>query len=146
DGGGIPVFEGEAGREPMGVALYRRPRDGAVFAIVGGKTGPERGYLWQHRLEDDGRGVVRGEKVREFGAFGGGKEIEEIAVDVEMGYVYYAGEGAGIRKYHADPDAGDEELAFFGTTGFVEDHEGIVVYAHEVGTGWLLVSYQQGRR
>lgn len=146
DGGGIPVFDGDSLRAPMGIALYKRPSDGAVFAFVGGKSGPANGYLWQYRLEDDGRGRVRGVKVREFGAYSGRKEIEAIAVDDELGYVYYSDETAGIRKYHADPDAGDEELAFFGTDGFVRDHEGIALYKRGDGTGYILVSDQQGQR
>ena len=53
-------FEGEVGERaaPMGIALYRRPSDGAIFAIVGRKEGPLEGYLWQYRLEDDGTGKV----------------------------------------------------------------------------------------
>jgi len=35
----------------MGVALYRRPGDGAVFAIVGGKSGSADGDLWQSGSE-----------------------------------------------------------------------------------------------
>jgi 3-phytase len=31
----------------MGIALYRRPRDGAVFAIVGRKTGPRQDHLYR---------------------------------------------------------------------------------------------------
>jgi 3-phytase len=146
DGEGITVFDGDKNRAPMGIALYKRPRDGAIFAIVGGKDGPRSGYLWQYRLEDDGHGRVRGVKVREFGTYSGKKEIEAIAVDNELGYVYYSDETAGIRKYHADPDAGDEELAFFATSGFVQDHEGIAIYKHADGTGYLLVSDQQGQR
>jgi 3-phytase len=146
DNGGIEVFAGDRERAPMGIALYKRPRDGAIFAIVGGKDGPETGYLWQYRLEDDGNGRVRGVKVREFGAYSGEKEIEAIAVDSELGYVYYSDETVGVRKYHADPDAGDEELALFGTMGFARDHEGIGIYKHADGTGYLLVSDQQGQR
>jgi 3-phytase len=146
DGGGIPVFGGDTLRAPMGIALYKRPGDGAVFAIVGGKSGPSDGYLWQSRLVDDGNGRVRGVKVREFGAYSGRKEIEAIAVDNELGYIYYSDETAGIRKYHADPDAGDAELAFFGITGFIRDHEGIAIYEREDGTGYILVSDQQGQR
>jgi 3-phytase len=146
DGGGIPVFDGDTLRAPMGIALYTRPSDGAVYAIVGGKDGPRDGYLWQYRLEGDGAGQVRGTKVRRFGRYSGRKEIEAIAVDGELGYVYYSDETAGIRKYHANPDAGDEELAFFGTTGFERDHEGIAIYRRDDGTGYLLVSDQQGRR
>ncbi len=145
-GGGIPVFEGCQGEEaaPMGVALYRRPSDGAVFAVVGRKSGPGDGYLWQYRLEDDGTGKVRGVKVREFGRFSGRGEIEAIAVDDEPGYVYYADEGDGIHKWHADPDHPDAgvELAHFGREGFQGDREGIAVYALKDGTGYLLCTDQ----
>lgn len=147
DGGGLRVFDGDTSRAPMGVALYRRPADGAVFAIVGGKGGPRDGtYLWQYRLEDDGKGAARAVKVREFGAYSGLKEIEAIAVDDALGYVYYSDEGAGVRKYHADPERGNAELALFGTSGFVDDHEGIAVYEKDGRTGFLLVSDQGGHR
>jgi 3-phytase len=148
DGGGIPVFDGDASRAPMGIALWRRPADGAVFAIVGGKGGPTEGYLWQYRLTRDTTGVVRGSRVRAFGRYSGKKEIEAIAVDRALGYVYYCDETVGIRKYRVDPDAPDagRELALFGTTGFVQDHEGIGIYAATDSTGWLVISDQQGRR
>lgn len=146
--GGIKVFDSDTTRMPMGVALWRRPRDGAVFAIVGGKNGPAEGYLWQYRLTLDAKGVVRGTKVRAFGTYSGKKEIEAIAVDRALGFVYYSDETVGIRKYHVDPDAPDaaKELALFGTSGFVSDHEGIGVYPTSDSTGYLLVSDQQGHR
>lgn len=148
DGGGIPVFDGDVSRAPMGVALYRRPRDGAVFAIVGGKSGPSSGYLWQYRLVDTGKGTLSATRVRAFGTYSGRKEIEAIAVDQRLGFVYYSDETVGIRKYHADPDHADadKELALFGTTGFVSDHEGIAVYPTSDSTGYLVVSDQQGHR
>jgi 3-phytase len=146
DGGGIPVFDGDPDRAPMGVALYQRPGDGEIFAFVSGKTGPREDYVWQYRLHDDGSGRVRAEKVREFGKFSGRGEIEAIAVDNALGYVYYSDERAGIRKYHADPTAGNQELAFFGTSGFARDREGIAIYTREDGTGYILVSDQQAGR
>lgn len=148
DNGGITVFDGDAARAPMGVAVYRRPRDGAVFAIVGGKSGPAEGYLWQYRLTATANGVVRGTKTRAFGAYSGRKEIEAIAVDRTLGHVYYSDETVGIRQYLADPDAPDanKELALFGTAGFVSDHEGIGIYPSSDSTGYLLVSDQQGQR
>ncbi len=148
DGGGIPVFDGNEARAPMGVALYRRPRDGAVFAIVGGKAGPTEGYLWQYRLERRNDGLVGGVPVRRFGQYSGRKEIEAIAVDQQLGYVYYSDETVGIRKYHADPDHTEaaRALALFGTSGFIEDHEGIAIYAATDSTGYLVVSDQQGGR
>lgn len=150
DKGGIPVFEGETGsefRDVMGISLYKRPTDNAVFAIVGRKTGPtDSTYLWQYRLEDDGNGAVKASLVRKFGHFSGTKEIEAIAVDDELGYVYYSDEGVGIKKYYADPDKGNEELAFFGKSGFADDHEGISIYQEEDGTGYILVSDQQANK
>jgi len=148
DGGGIEVFGGDTSRAPMGIALFRRPSDGAVFAIVGGKSGPAEGYLWQYRLEDRGDGIVRGVKVRAFGRFSGKKEIEAIVVDDALGYVYYSDETVGIRKYAADPDRTDAntELALFATTGFVQDHEGMAIYPTSDSTGYLIASDQQGQR
>ena len=146
DGGGIEIFVGqEAANRPMGVALYKRPTDGSIFAIVSRKEGPSGAYLWQYRLQDDGSGTVEAVKVREFGEFSGTGEIEAVAVDNELGYVYYSDEGAGIHKYHADPDAQDAnvELALFGTDGFAQDREGISIYKIDDGTGYILVSDQQ---
>ncbi|MDX2247401.1 MAG: phytase [Bacteroidia bacterium] len=146
DGGGIPVFEGETGpefRDLMGIALYKKPTNGEIFAIVGRKNGPSGGgYLWQYRLEDDGTGQVKTTLVRKFGAYSGKKEIEAIAVDDALGYVYYSDEQVGVRKYSADPDSADHERALFATTGFAEDHEGISFYNFPDGTGYILVSDQ----
>lgn len=147
DGGGIPVFEGERARDVMGIALYTRPSDGALFAIVSRSDAfaPTNGYLHQYRLADDGTGQIRGLFTRSFGDWSGIKEIEAIAVDNELGYIYYSDETYGIRKYHADPLAEDAEvmLAEFGKTDFTEDHEGISIYKRDDGTGYLLVSDQQ---
>ena len=147
DGGGIPVFEGETGveyRDLMGVALYKRPTDGAMFAIMGRKNGPTDGtYLWQYLLEDNGQGGVKATLVRKFGKFSGTKEIEAIAVDDELGYIYYSDEGVGVRKYYADPEKGNEELALFATEGFTDDHEGISIFDAGNGKGFIIVSDQQ---
>lgn len=147
DAGGIPVFQGEPARDCMGIALYTRPADGALFAIVSRSDyqSPQKGYLHQYRLVDDGTGTLRGVFTRSFGDWSGTKEIEAIAVDHELGHVYYADEGYGIRKYHADPaaDDADEQLAAFGLDGFAEDREGISLYKTGPGTGFILVSNQQ---
>jgi myo-inositol-hexaphosphate 3-phosphohydrolase len=149
DSGGIPVFERESLRAPMGIALYKRPSDGAIFAIVGRKEGPKDGsYLWQYRLQDDGSGNVQATLVRKFGAWSGDKEIEAIAVDDELGYVYYSDEQVGVHKYYADPnhENAGQELALFATEGFTQDHEGISIYEINDGTGYILVSDQQANR
>jgi 3-phytase len=142
DGGGLPVFEGESIRSPMGVALYRRASDSAMFVIVGRKAGPREGYLAQYRLQQDADGKLQAKRVRMFGNYSGKKEIESIAVDQELGYVYYSDEQFGVRKYHADPDKGNKELAVFGMDEFLEDNEGISIYATGAGKGFILVSDQ----
>jgi 3-phytase len=140
--GGMPILEGARGDEagPMGIGLYRRPKDGAIFAIVSPKAGPKENYLWQYRLADDGTGRVKATFVRRFGTFSGAGEIEAIAVDDELGYVYYADETAGIHKWHADPDApsANTELALFGTTGYQRDREGLGIYTLSNGTGYIV--------
>jgi 3-phytase len=144
--GQVPVFVGEKGdwAKPMGIGLYQRARDGALFVIVGRKAGPQDGYLWQYQLLDDGNGHVRGNVIRKFGKYSGKQEVEAIAVDSLLGYVYYADERLGIRKYRADPDHPDaaRELAIFGKEGFQGDHEGIAIYAREDGTGYIICTDQ----
>lgn len=146
DGGGIEVFVGETAaeyRDLMGIALYKDPA-GKIYAVVGRKTGPRNGeYLWQYLLEDNGQGIVKGTLVRKFGKFSGKKEIEAIAVDDALGYIYYSDEGYGVRKYYADPEKGNEELTAFGRKGFKQDHEGISIYPVTDSTGYILVSDQQ---
>lgn len=145
DGGGLPVMEGDPARAPMGVAGYRRARDGVTFVFVGGKGGPADGYVLQYRLEEAAPGVVQATRVRAFGAYSGRKEIEAIAVDAERGWVYYSDEGFGVRKYAADPEApeGNAELALLGATGFAGDHEGIALRAGDRREGAIIVSNQQ---
>lgn len=148
DNGGIPVFEGETGemyRDLMGIAMYTDPK-GQIYAVVGRKTGPADGYLWQYLLEDDGTGKLKASLKRKFGKYSGKKEIEAIAVDNELGYIYYSDEQFGVRKYYADPAKGNEELALFATTGFKEDHEGISIYKTSDTTGYILVSDQSANQ
>jgi 3-phytase len=146
DNGGLPVFEGETQpefRDLMGISLYKDPT-GNIYAIAGRKTGPtDNTYLWQYLLKDDGTGHVKAELVRKFGKYSGKKEIEAIAVDDRLGYVYYSDEQVGVRKYYADPKKGNEELALFADTGFAGDHEGISIYTTSDTTGFILVSDQQ---
>ncbi len=145
DNGGILVFEGETGeeyRDLMGIALYT-DLFGKIYAVVGRKNGPTDGtYLWQYLLEDDSSGSIKATLVRKFGNYSGHKEIESIAVDNELGYIYYSDEQVGVRKYYADPAKGNEELALFATEGYTDDNEGISIYKTSDSTGYILVSDQ----
>ena len=149
--GAPPVLENQPGESgaPMGIALYRRARDGSIFAIVAPKTGPRDGYLWQYRLVETGKGRIGATFVRRFGRFSAStvreeNEIEAVAVDDELGYVYYADEADGIHKWHADPDHPDaaRELAHFGRSGFRGDREGIAIYASPGGGGYIVCTDQ----
>lgn len=145
DKGGFPVFEDEElieNRLPMGISLYKSPKDSVVYAIVGRKSGPEQGYLYQYALSADSTGVTAN-LIRKFGSFSGTKEIEAIAVDDESGFVYYSDEGVCIKKYYAEPSMGQEEISCFGGEYFIEDIEGIAIASYENGEGYLIISNQQ---
>ncbi len=140
--GSFTVFDGETERSPMGISMYKNPENGEMFAIVGRKSGPKDGYLWQYKLVEN-QGKITGEVVRKFGQYSGLKEIESIAVDDEMGYIYYSDEGFGVHQYYADPAKGNDELALFGKGDFKADVEGISIYPTGKGKGYILVSNQQ---
>lgn len=140
--GEFPVFEGETERSPMGISLYKNPKTQEIFAIVGRKSGPKENYLWQYKLVEK-NGKIAGELVRKFGNYSGLKEIEAIAVDDELGFIYYSDEGFGVHQYYADPQKGNAELLVFGKGDFKEDVEGISIYPTSKTTGYILVSNQQ---
>ncbi|WP_106790951.1 phytase [Aquimarina sp. Aq78] len=145
DNGGFQVFEEETDfelRRPMGISLYKDPVSKNIYAIVSRKSGPAHDYLHQYQFISDSTGI-RTKLARKFGKFSEEKEIEAIAVDDELGFVYYSDEGVGIRKYYADPAKGNEELAVFGGEYFKDDIEGIAIAAKPNGEGVLIVSDQQ---
>jgi len=142
DGDGIKVFIDDSLQLPMGIALYQEPSSHKIYAIVGRKDGPRDGYLHQYLLYTDA-GQVKATLVRKFGKYSGIKEIESIAVDNELGYVYYSDERFGIRKYYANPDSSNIELAIFGRNEFLEDNEGISIYKQPNSEdGFIIVSNQ----
>lgn len=146
DNGGIEVFVGETAKEfrdLMGIALYKNPENGKIYAIVGRKNGPAEGYLWQYELSAKNGKTVEGQLIRKFGKYSQKNEIEAICVDNKMGVVYYSDEGVGIRKYYANPEKGNTEILLFGKKEFKEDNEGISMYPTSDSTGYILVSDQQ---
>jgi 3-phytase len=145
DNGGIPVFEDDTNPEyrlPMGISLYKSPKDDSLYAIVGRKDGPSEGYLYQYKIEYTEE-MVNVSLVRKFGKYSGKKEIEAITVDDALGFVYYSDETFGIRKYHAEPEMGNEEISVFGGETFKRDNEGIAIVTLEGTDGYLIVSNQQ---
>jgi 3-phytase len=145
DNGGLPVFEDEENIEnrlPMGVAFYKSDINNIFYAIVGRKVGPKEGYLYQYKLTSENN-IIKTELVRKFGRYSGKKEIEAIAVDNEMGFIYYSDEGHCIRKYYAEPSKGNEEISCFGGENFEKDIEGIAIAKMTDNSGYLIVSDQQ---
>ena len=145
DNGGFKVFEDETNLEfkaPMGIAIYHSPVNQKVYLIVGRKTGPKENYLYQYELQATSEGVKM-KLARKFGNFSGKKEIEAIAVDNEMGYIYYSDEQHGIRKYYAEPEKGNQEVAIFGMDKFASDIEGIAIAKTSSKKGYIIVSDQQ---
>jgi len=145
DGGGILVFEDESDVElkrPMGLSLFKNPNSGQISVIVSRKSGPVTNYLYQYELSMNGSNI-QANLLRKFGAFSGKKEIEAIAVDDALGYVYYSDEDFGIRKYYADPSKGSEEISIFGQDLFKRDIEGIAIATYGSDEGFLIVSDQQ---
>lgn len=145
--GETDVFQGQTGEAnaPMGISLYKRPNDGALFATVSAKESSKTDCLWQYRLDfNPASRKVDIKLVRKFGRFSGKKEIEALATDDELGYLYAADEGAGIHKYYADPDHpnAQKELAFFATNGWRGDHEGIAIYNLPNGKGYVVATDQ----
>ncbi|MCH4551852.1 phytase [Aestuariibaculum lutulentum] len=144
DNGGFKVFADETDVEmkrPMGVSIYKNPKSGAISFFVSRKVGPTEGYLYQYELMSDSLGV-KANLLRKVGTFSGQKEIEAIAVDDASGTLYYSDEGVGIRKYHANPEQGSEEVSLFGGEHFKADIEGIAI-ANYNDKGFLVVSNQQ---
>ncbi len=147
--GRVGVFKDRSGEEaaPMGIGLYRRAARRRRLRDPQPQGRAARRATPGVRLDDDGAGRVQATWVRTFGQFSGVSEIEAIAVDDDLGYVYYADEGDGIHKYHADPDRPDaaRELAHFGLTGFNADREGIAIYARDDKTGYIVCTDQLDR-
>jgi 3-phytase len=146
DNGGFSVFTDEKEvnfRRPMGIAAYVDKTQDKTYIIVSRKEGPENNYLQQYELIVDSLGNFNVEMVRKFGVFSGVKEIEAIAVDQEMGFVYYSDEDYCIRKYYANPKEGNQEISCFGKEYFDRDIEGIAIAKNDDGSGYLIVSNQQ---
>lgn len=144
DNGGFKVFEDEQNVDfklPMGIAFYKSAIDNKTYIIVSRKTGPTQNYLYQYEIIFNQKFNLK--LVRKFGEFSGKKEIEAIAVDNELGFIYYSDEQHCIRKYYAEPSKGSKEISCFGSDKFKSDIEGIAISKTDSKNGHLIVSDQQ---
>ena len=135
--GGIPSH---VAKDTYGLALYRRPADGAVFAFA---SDARAGAIAQVRLTDDGTGKVRGALVRRLGRSVIRGSVEGMVADDELGFLYAADEDRAVLKFHADPERGAEPVARFALRdGIAGDREGLALYPCADGTGYLVLSSQ----
>jgi len=134
-------------KNPYGLALYRRPGDGAMF-VFGTTNGGDLKNLHQYRLLDDGAGKVKGMHVRVFGSNYVSGVMEGLVADDEFGYIYAAEEDCCVHKFYADPDLNNNtQLAEFAhDDGIDPDREGLGLYACADGTGYLVLSSQGNKR
>ncbi len=131
--------------EPGGVALYHRPKDGAMFVFCSSDDGESAYQLYQYRLEDDGSGRVKGYLVRTFAQNTIRDKVEGMVADDELGYLYASDEEYAVRKFYADPELKDNgQIAEFAVgDGIRGDREGLAIYKCDDKTGYILVSSQK---
>lgn len=138
----LAVLEGEL---PYGLALWRRARDGALFAFVSGRSG----RVEQHLVRWDAAGAPSLALAR---AFDAGGQVEGLVADEELGLVYVAEEPRAIWRYGAEPDdpCGERDRARVdeagGASGAAADLEGLALWYGADGRGWLIASIQGASR
>ncbi len=125
--------------QPYGLTMYRRPRDGAIYAFVSSKHPDYAKKIQQVRLWGENDGKVHGKIVRELGEHEG--IIEGMVVDDELGYLYAAEGNIGIHKYYADPAKPVTRIVLFANeTTFKGDRKGLALYTCADSSGYLLVA------
>ena len=131
----IPVLN-----STYGLALYRRPGDGVLFAFITSKDNDLWDQIAQYRLEDDGTGRIKGTLVRTFGDHT--TVVEGMVVDDAKGFLYAAEEEKGVYRYYAEPEKPDTSLALFATEeDLTANREGLAMYTcPESDESYLLVS------
>jgi len=136
----FPVF---GGGEPYGSTLWRRARDGALFAFVTNR----QGRVEQYAL-DGSSGTFVPSLVRSFAV---GSITEGCVVDEERGWLYLSEETRAIWRYDAEPDAPATEkdrraICEVGQPGVLPDLEGLAIYYGKAGKGYVIASIQGANR
>jgi len=119
-----------------GGTLFRSPKTGKVYFVTTAKGGT----CEQVELADDGRGKVKGTKVRTFQT-----GYSEGAVgDDRAGTIYVAQERKGVWAIGGEPtDPATPKLVIrVGANGLKGDVEGLAIYRRPGGQGYLIVSNQ----
>jgi len=132
-GGVIKVFKGST---PYGSCTYRSARTGNSYFFVNHKDGS----IEQYQLTDK-FGAIAATKVR---ALKLTSTPEGCAADDELGNFFIAEERAGIWRFSAEPDGGDNAdlIAKVGDHHLKSDVEGLTIYYAANGRGYLIASSQ----
>ena len=119
-----------------GGTLFRSPKTGKVYFITTAKGGT----CEQYELADDGRGKVKGTKVRTFKT----GYSEGAVADDQAGKIYVGQERKGVWVIGGEPtDPAPPKLIIrLGENGVKGDVEGLAIYRRDGGKGYLIVSNQ----
>lgn len=137
----LPVFGGDM---PYGSTLYRRARDGTLFAFVNDKRGRVEQYQVDGRTGSFVLTLVRSFEV--------GSQTEACVADDEYGRFYISEENKAIWSYGAEPDDPADDVTrhaverIGGDHGAVADLEGLTMYYGRDGGGYLIASIQGADR
>ena len=135
--GPVPAFTVFGGGEPYGSCVYRSPRDKAFYVFITSKEG----VIEQYRLDDIGKGSIRGTLVRSLHV---GSTAEGCVADFDLGFLYVSEEKVGIWKFGAEP--GDSSagtlVARVGEHSLAADVEGLTIYYAAGSKGYLIASSQ----
>ena len=117
-----------------GGTMFRSRKTGRFYFITTAKGGT----CEQYELADDGRGKVKGAKVRTFDT----GYSEGAVADDQAGMIYVGQERKGVWAVGAEPtDPPKPKLVIrLGQNGLKGDVEGLAIYRRPGGKGYLLVS------
>ncbi|CAG0996509.1 3-phytase [Phycisphaerales bacterium] len=123
--------------KPYGFCLYHSAKDGKFYAFVSAADGRIEQWL----LEDSG-GSLKGTLARKLAR---PSQVEGMAADDELGFLYASEEDKGVWRFGAEPD-GDANGVMVDAVGgnghLTADAEGIAIWRGAKGAGYLVVSSQ----
>ncbi len=135
------VTDGTPGATGKGLCLYLSPGSRKLYAFVTGVSG---GVTRQYEVVDpDHDGLLSTRLVRTLTI---GSDHESCVVDDETGQLYLSEENVAVWQYGAEPtDSATARTKLDGVTGhLVHDIEGVTLVSRAGGTGYLVVSAQNG--
>ena len=124
--------------DPYGLCMYHSLKSGKLYVFM---NNSDAGEFRQWEILASGSQLTA-TVVREFTV---GSQAEGCVADDETGALYIAEEGAGLWRYGAEPDAGDQRKQIDSTSdggNLTADVEGVGIFRGRNGAGWIVVSNQ----